>query len=81
MGARKHGRPKRMTPLQREAWRGISRIDQPSTRTFGWFVRIGFRAKRDGTYVPRHSKFFGDASHGGPRKSLAAARTWRDAHA
>lgn len=71
-------KPKRPTPAQKERWRGISRIEQPSTRTFGWFVRIGFRTKRDGTYAPRHTKFFGDASHGGPRKALRAARAWRD---
>jgi hypothetical protein len=71
-------RPKNPTPAQREQWRGISRIDQPTTRTFGWFVRVGFRAQGDGTYAPKHSKFFGDASHGGPRKALLAARKWRD---
>jgi hypothetical protein len=71
-------KPKRPTPAQKAAWRGISRIEQPSTRTFGWFVRIGFRTKRDGSYAPKHTKFFGDAGHGGARKSLRAARTWRD---
>lgn len=76
--ARKHRRPPHLTPAQRELWRGISRIDQASTRTHGWFVRVGFRARRDGTYVPRRSKFFGDATYGGPRRSLRAARAWRD---
>jgi hypothetical protein len=71
-------KPKRPTPAQKAAWRGISRIAQPSTRTFGWFVRIGFRTKRDGTYAPRHTKFFGDASHGDARRALRAARAWRD---
>ncbi len=71
-------RPKNPTPAQREQWHGISRIEQPSTRTFGWFVRVGFRAQDDGTYSPRHSKYFGDATHGGPRKALTAARDWRD---
>lgn len=56
--------------------RGISRIDQPSTRTFGWFVRAGFHKRRDGSYGPRHSKFFGDFSYGGKRKALAAARAY-----
>ena len=56
--------------------RGISRIDQPSTRTFGWFVRAGFHKRRDGSYGPRHSKFFGDYSYGGKRKALASARAY-----
>ena len=71
-------KPKHPTPAQKAAWRGISRIAQRSTRTFGWFVRIGFRTKRDGTYAPRHTKFFGDASHGDARRALRAARAWRD---
>jgi hypothetical protein len=73
-------KPKHPTPAQKAQWRGISRIEQPSTRTFGWFVRIGFRTRRDGSYAPRHTKFFGDASHGGPHKALRAARAWRDTH-
>ena len=53
--------------------RGISRIDQPSKRTHGWFVRVGYHERRDGSYGPRHTKFFGDASHGGKGKALKAA--------
>lgn len=53
--------------------RGISRIDQPSKRTHGWFVRVGYHERRDGSYGPRHTKFFGDASHGGKQKALTAA--------
>lgn len=56
--------------------RGISRIDQPSTRTHGWFVRVGYHERRDGSYGPRHTKFFGDISHGGKRKALLAAETF-----
>ncbi len=56
--------------------RGISRIEQPSTRTFGWFVRVGFRKRRDGTYVPRHRRFFGDVTHGGKRRALQAAQAY-----
>ncbi len=56
--------------------RGISRIDQDSTRTHGWFVRAGFHARRDGSYVPRHSKYFGDATHGGKRRALQAAQAY-----
>ena len=56
--------------------RGISRIDQPSTRTHGWFVRAGFHKRPDGMYAPRHSKFFGDFSHGGKRRALQAAQEY-----
>lgn len=53
--------------------RGISRIDQPSTRTHGWFARAGFYTRPDGRSAPRHRKFFGDASYGGKRRALKAA--------
>lgn len=56
--------------------RGISRIDQPSTRTHGWFVRAGFYKRRDGSYGPRHRKFFGDVTHGGKRRALHAAQDY-----
>ncbi len=56
--------------------RGISRIDQPSTRTFGWFVRAGFYKRRDGSYAPRHRKFFGDVTYAGKRRALRAARAY-----
>ncbi len=56
--------------------RGISRIDQPSTRTHGWFARAGFYQRADGSYAPRYQKFFGDASHGGKRRALRAAQEY-----
>ena len=56
--------------------RGISRIDQPSTRTYGWFVRAGFYKRKDGTYAPRHRRFFGDRTHGGKRRALRAAEQY-----
>jgi hypothetical protein len=56
--------------------RGISRIDQPSTRTFGWFVRLGWHVRRDGSYGPKHTKFFGDAGNGGKQKALKAAQSF-----
>jgi hypothetical protein len=56
--------------------RGISRIDQPSTRTHGWFVRVGFYKRRDGSYLPRHRRFFGDVTYGGKRRALRAAREY-----
>ena len=56
--------------------RGISRIDQSSTRTHGWFVRADFRDRPDGTNAPRHQKFFGDYTHGGKRAALRAAKEY-----
>lgn len=56
--------------------RGISRIDQDSTRTHGFFVRVGWYRRRDGSYGPRHRAFFGDVSHGGKRRALRAAEAW-----
>jgi hypothetical protein len=63
----------RPRPVRR---RGISRIDQPSTRTYGWFVRTAFYKRPDGSYAPRHRKFFGDASYGGQRRALRAAQQY-----
>lgn len=51
--------------------RGISRIDQPSKHTFGWYVRVRVADKV-------HSKFFPDNKFGGKGKSLRAAQTHRD---
>ncbi len=47
--------------------RGISRIDQSSHRTHGFFVRVHRRRKI-------HSAFFSDKKHGGWRQALAAAQ-------
>ena len=54
---------------------GISRIDQPSTRTFGWFVRFGYRPTPSGTR-PKFTAFFGDASNGGKKKAYDKALAW-----
>lgn len=56
--------------------RGLARIDQPSTRTHGWFVRVGYYRRRDGSYRARHTKFFGDATYGGKRKGQRAAEAF-----
>jgi len=55
---------------------GISRIDQASTRTHGFFVRVGYHRTRDGSWRPKHRAFFGDASYGGKAKALKAAQSW-----
>ena len=54
---------------------GISRIDQPSRRTHGYFVRLDYR-KTSAGYRPRLTAFFGDASHGGRKAAWQAAESW-----
>lgn len=54
---------------------GISRIDQETSRTHGFFVRVGYRKTTRG-WRPKESAFFGDKSHSGRRKALEAAEKW-----
>jgi hypothetical protein len=54
---------------------GISRIDQESTRTHGYFVRVGYRRTTDG-WRPRHTAYFGDASYGGKKGAFGASQKW-----
>ena len=49
---------------RRSSRRGLSRIDQPSKHTHGWFVRLGYYVTKDGKYRARHTRFFADASCG-----------------
>lgn len=67
---------RRRSTRSTRAPRGICRIDQPSTRTHGFFVRLGWYRRRDGSYGPRHRAFFGDVTHGGKRGALKAAQAW-----
>ncbi len=67
---------KKRTRRRRSTRYGISRIDQPSTRTHGWFVRVGYHVRRDGSYGARHTRFFGDVTHGGQRRALKAAEKY-----
>ena len=60
-----------MTRDTNDNMQNISRIDQPTKNTFGWFVRI----RRDGNKV---SKFFSDGKYGGPDESLKQAQEFRD---
>jgi hypothetical protein len=39
-------------------------------------VRAGFHRRPDGSYAPRHRKFFGDVSYGGKRRALRAAQEY-----
>lgn len=55
---------------------GVSRIDQESTRTHGYFVRVGYHRTKEGAWRPKHRAFFGDASHGGKQKAFKAAVKW-----
>lgn len=54
---------------------GISRVDQDSTRTHGWVVRLNYEQTASG-WRPKHTAYFGDATHGGPNKSMAAAEEY-----
>lgn len=55
---------------------GITRVDQPSTRTHGFVVRVGWYQRKNGSYGPRFKSFFGDVSHGGKKGSMKAAESW-----
>jgi hypothetical protein len=79
MGTRPTTRSPRQQRPQRQRRRmspGISRIDQESTRTHGYFVRVGYERTKQGTWRPRYRAFFGDFSHGGKTKALRAAEAW-----
>jgi hypothetical protein len=54
---------------------GVCRVDQKSTRTFGYVVRVGHRNSPKG-WRPRFTSYFGDHSHGGKKSALAAAARW-----
>jgi hypothetical protein len=54
---------------------GICRVEQPSTRTFGFVVRVGHRPSPKG-WRPKYTAYFGDHSHGGKKAALAAATRW-----
>lgn len=53
--------------------KNITRIDQDSKNTYGWFVRI----RRDGKQI---SKFFSDGKYGGKDAALEEAIRYRDTH-
>ena len=70
--------PTRKTARRQTVSPGISRIDQDSTRTHGFVVRLGYSRTSSGGWRPRHQAFFGDATHGGKRGALRAAEAWRE---
>lgn len=51
--------------------KGISRIDQPSKRSHGWYVRVPIKKKLK-------SKYFSDKKNGGKNAALLAAISWRN---
>jgi len=52
--------------------KGITRIDHPAKRTFGYFVRVTWNKQR-------RSKFFSDSVYGDRLAALTAAIEWRNA--
>jgi hypothetical protein len=63
-------------PTKTQATRGISRIDQETTRTHGFFARVGYERSKDGRWRPKATRYFGDASHNGKKGALKAAEAW-----
>jgi hypothetical protein len=51
--------------------KGVTRIDHPAKRTFGYFVRVTWNKQR-------RSKFFSDSVHGDRLAALSAALEWRN---
>lgn len=54
---------------------GVCRVDQRSTRTYGYVVRVGHR-RSAGVWRPKFTAYFGDFSFGGKKPALAAAIRW-----
>jgi hypothetical protein len=50
---------------------GISRIEQPEKKHFGYYVRLTWRGTQ-------YAKFFSDKKYGGKRKALKAAEQYFD---
>jgi DNA-binding protein HU-beta len=64
-----------MSPKLPQPSRGITRVDQESTRTHGYVGRLGYSQTVSG-WRPAYKAFFGDASHGGRPGALKAAESW-----
>lgn len=65
----------RVRPVNPSLPPGVCRVDQASTRTFGYVVRVGHRRTPRG-WRPRFKAYFGDVSHEGKKHALAAAVKW-----
>lgn len=57
--------------MTQSGYKGISRIDQESRKTHGWYVRVTFGGAT-------HSKLFSDALHGGTKRALKRAVRYRN---
>ncbi|MCB0153984.1 MAG: AP2 domain-containing protein [Anaerolineae bacterium] len=57
--------------MAKSGHKSISRIDTPSKRTHGWYVRVYFNRTM-------HSKFFSDSRYGDADAALAEAIIYRD---
>lgn len=55
--------------------KGITRVDQPSTRTHGYVVRVGWKKTRKG-WRPKKQGFFADKGNGGKRNTYRTACAW-----
>ncbi len=60
------------TKISQKKHKDISRIDQESKHTHGWYVRVRHNQKTT-------SKFFSDRKNGGQKSALRAAIAWRNA--
>ncbi len=65
----------RVRSVNRNLPPGICRVEQASTRTFGYVVRVGHRQSAKG-WRPKFKAYFGDFSNGGKKNALAAAVKW-----
>ncbi len=59
-------------PRRKNKHKDISRIDQDTRKTHGWYVRVRFLGKS-------HDKYFSDRLHGGKDATLDKALSWRNA--
>jgi hypothetical protein len=57
--------------MAKSGYKGISRIDQPKRKTYGWYVRVRFNGVQ-------RSKFFSDESNGGREQALERAVEYRN---
>ena len=57
--------------MAKTGYKGISRIDQPSRNTFGWYVRVMFKGDT-------RCKFFSDKVSESKQKALEAAIRYRN---
>jgi hypothetical protein len=57
--------------MAKSGYKSISRIDTPSKRTHGWYVRVYFNRTM-------HSKFFSDSVYGGSDEALQEAIQYRN---